>query len=97
MCVNVCQGCCKQIEEEFLQLRGVISFTFDLPRQRCTVRCRSGLEPVVCLVFLIVWQICNRSSVLDCVHPTQLMIDYKCGAMFCSDRDFAEQLPALEA
>ena len=34
-------------EQRLLEVRGVISFTFDLPEKRCTVRVRSTLKPEV--------------------------------------------------
>ena len=34
-------------EQHLLEVRGVISFTFDLPEKRCTVRVRSTLKPEV--------------------------------------------------
>ena len=35
------------VEEQLLTVKGVISFTIDLSRQRCTVRLRSDLKPEV--------------------------------------------------
>ena len=34
-------------EQRLLEVRGVVSFTFDLPEKRCTVRVRSTLKPEV--------------------------------------------------
>ena len=53
------------IEQRLLEIKGVISFTFDISRHRCFVRSRNEVNPEVCLSpmgslihrpFLIIWQ-----------------------------------------
>ncbi|XP_065186779.1 armadillo repeat-containing protein 1-like [Sycon ciliatum] len=40
-------GCRKVLEEELLRVSGVVSFTFDLARYRCIVRCKAELKPAL--------------------------------------------------
>ena len=35
------------VEERLLTVRGVVSFTFNMPRHRCVVRVRSDIKPEV--------------------------------------------------
>ena len=35
------------VEERLLTVRGVVSFTFNMPRHRCVVRARSDIKPEV--------------------------------------------------
>lgn len=35
------------VEERLLRVRGVVSFTFNMPRHRCVVRVRADLKPEV--------------------------------------------------
>ena len=37
------------VEERLLTVRGVVSFTFNMPRHRCVVRVRTDLKPEVCV------------------------------------------------
>ena len=38
------------VEERLLTVRGVVSFTFNMPRHRCVVRVRSDVKPEVGLM-----------------------------------------------
>ena len=37
------------VEEQLLNIKGIISFTFDMSHRRCTVRGRADLKPQVCV------------------------------------------------
>ena len=51
---NVAQESRLMVEERLLTVRGVISFTFNMPRHRCVVRVRSDIKPEVHTYSLLV-------------------------------------------
>lgn len=61
-------------EQRLLEVRGVISFTFDLPEKRCTVRVRSTLKPEVRRVGLTV-RAGGEGSVSVAVGATETQVD----------------------
>ncbi|XP_065176735.1 armadillo repeat-containing protein 1-like [Sycon ciliatum] len=54
----------KLIEEELVRVKGVISFTFNIPRQRCTVRCKGNVHPS---------RLCRAISDIDDMEAQQVV------------------------
>ena len=54
------------VEERLLTVRGVISFTFNMPRHRCIVRVRSDIKPEVkcaqhtTIILFAIRMLCNQ-------------------------------------